>query len=104
MISSSSARCVAIASEGRKQGARNSSSFREKIACANRSWTYGVCWDFRLRFQDMKRRLFTDMNVVPTDALLRRHLGNAFQYYETILQASAVFVGNGNSAEVMDGS
>jgi hypothetical protein len=39
----------------------------------------------------MKRRLFTDMNVTPTDALLRKHLGIAFQYYETILQASGGF-------------
>jgi hypothetical protein len=39
----------------------------------------------------MKTRLFTDMNVVPTDALLRKQLAAAFQYYEMILQASGGF-------------
>jgi len=39
----------------------------------------------------MKKRLFTDMSVTPTDALLRKQLGVAFQYYETILQVSGGF-------------
>jgi hypothetical protein len=39
----------------------------------------------------MKRRLFSDLNVIPTDALLRRQLGSAFQYYEEILNASGGF-------------
>jgi len=39
----------------------------------------------------MKRRLFSDLNVNPTDALLRRQLGSAFQYYEAILNASGGF-------------
>jgi hypothetical protein len=39
----------------------------------------------------MKKRLFTDMNINPTDSLLRKQLGSAFQYYERILQASSGF-------------
>lgn len=51
----------------------------------------GAFLKFPLSLSYMKRRLFTDMNVTPTDALLRKHLGIAFQYYETILQVSGGF-------------
>jgi hypothetical protein len=37
----------------------------------------------------MKTRLFTDSIVPPTDALLRKQLGKAFQIYQAILQVSA---------------
>lgn len=36
----------------------------------------------------MKKRLFTDMNVVPTEALLRRQLGTAMNYYMGIMSKS----------------
>ncbi len=36
----------------------------------------------------MKKRLFTDSDVAPTEALLRRHLGNAMHFYTEILATS----------------
>lgn len=36
----------------------------------------------------MKRRLFTDANVTPTEALLRKQLGTAMDYYVSILSKS----------------
>ena len=36
----------------------------------------------------MKRRLFTDANVSPTEALLRKQLGGAITYYMSILAKS----------------
>ena len=36
----------------------------------------------------MKRRLFTDANVTPTEALIRKQLGNAMDYYMGILSKS----------------
>lgn len=36
----------------------------------------------------MKRRLFTDSNVTPTEALLRKQLGTAMDYYVSILSNS----------------
>jgi hypothetical protein len=36
----------------------------------------------------MKRRLFTDANVTPTEALLRKQLGTAMDYYVSILAKS----------------
>lgn len=36
----------------------------------------------------MKKRLFTDSGVPPTEALLRRHLGNAAQFYTSVLATS----------------
>jgi hypothetical protein len=36
----------------------------------------------------MKKRLFTDSGVSPTEALLRKHLGNAAQFYTSVLSTS----------------
>jgi hypothetical protein len=36
----------------------------------------------------MKRRLFTDAYVTPTEALLRKYLGIAFDYYRSIMGTS----------------
>jgi hypothetical protein len=36
----------------------------------------------------MKKRLFTDLNVTPTEALLRKQLGTAMDYYVSILSKS----------------
>ena len=36
----------------------------------------------------MKRRLFTDMDVTPTDSLLRKKLGSAMDYYTGIVSTS----------------
>jgi hypothetical protein len=36
----------------------------------------------------MKKRLFTDSNVTPTEALLRKQLGTAMGYYTSILSKS----------------
>jgi len=36
----------------------------------------------------MNKRLFTDANVTPTEALLRKHLGPAMEYYTYILAKS----------------
>jgi hypothetical protein len=36
----------------------------------------------------MKRRLFTDASVTPTEALLRKQLGNAMDFYSTIIATS----------------
>ena len=36
----------------------------------------------------MKKRLFTDANVSPTEALLRKQLGSAINYYMSILSKS----------------
>ena len=36
----------------------------------------------------MKRRLFTDMDVTPTDSLLRKKLGTAMDYYVGIVSTS----------------
>ncbi len=36
----------------------------------------------------MKRRLFTDADVTPTDALLRKYLGSAISYYTAIISKS----------------
>ncbi len=36
----------------------------------------------------MKRRLFTDAGVTPTEALLRKHGGSAFEYYRPVVSTS----------------
>jgi hypothetical protein len=36
----------------------------------------------------MKRRLFTDADITPTEALLRKQLGTAMEYYLTIVSKS----------------
>jgi hypothetical protein len=36
----------------------------------------------------MKRRLFTDASVTPNDALLRKHLGAAIAFYNSIVRTS----------------
>ncbi len=36
----------------------------------------------------MKRRLFTDASVAPTETLLRKQLGSAMDYYRTIVDLS----------------
>lgn len=36
----------------------------------------------------MKRRLFTDADITPTEALLRKQLGTAMEYYMTIVSKS----------------
>jgi hypothetical protein len=37
----------------------------------------------------MKKRLFTDSGVAPTETLLRRHLGEAMHFYAEVIAASA---------------
>jgi len=37
----------------------------------------------------MKRRLFTDAHVIPTEALLRKELGKAMMYYRIIVDTSS---------------
>jgi hypothetical protein len=37
---------------------------------------------------EMKKRLFTDSAVGPTESLLRRQLGNAMRFYSTVLATS----------------
>jgi hypothetical protein len=39
----------------------------------------------------MKRRLFTDQDLEPTDALLRRQLGSAIESYSSVIATSADF-------------
>jgi hypothetical protein len=39
----------------------------------------------------MKRRLFTDMDVIPTDSLLRKKLGPAMDYYVGITSTSGKY-------------
>jgi hypothetical protein len=39
----------------------------------------------------MKKRLFTDINTTPSEALLRKHLGSAMQYYTTIMDISGEY-------------
>ena len=39
----------------------------------------------------MKRRLFIDSSVTPTEALLRKQLGTAIDYYTTILGVSGAY-------------
>jgi hypothetical protein len=44
--------------------------------------------DFGWRGGRMKRRLFTDLDVMPTDGLLRKKLGSAMDYYVGIMSTS----------------
>ena len=39
----------------------------------------------------MKKRLFLDINVAPTDALLRKQLGTAMKFYESIIRQSGEY-------------
>ena len=39
----------------------------------------------------MKKRLFTDSEVTPTEALLRKHLGSAMDYYTAIVAKAGDF-------------
>ena len=39
----------------------------------------------------MKRRLFTDADITPTEALLRKQLGTAMEYYMTIVAKSGEY-------------
>jgi hypothetical protein len=39
----------------------------------------------------VKKRLFTDSDVMPTDSLLRKHLGKAIEHYQRVVQTSGAF-------------
>ena len=52
----------------------------------------------------MKRRLFIDADTPPTEALLRKQLGKAMEYYSAILHVSVTTASNGSTAVETAGS